>query len=516
MVVFVDLEQDASTTAAAGLAYHHHIPNDGHPDAVFLKHSTAVKPKLMKPSPPSSLLSRDHGTLSSSASGSSDADKDGCRADKKSGDAEEEPSPADEENAADGDGTDGYGRTNPNDNGFSAALSCYPVVVQIARSVDLNTLDSLAMTCRQFRVNLLQFRSQLVRETLRCRNEPLDEPPSNNGSDNNTSSGIVANDVPGIFQVFTQPAAVIAGGGHSNAPKLTTGKVGRCARDMVADCQRCLGTVCRNCTVKPVGTPMVKNRFRRLCSTCLAAPLSDHFLPYVPSIHDHHDHHHHPPSPPSMHSFTDSAFDRTPCHCEESFWLCRPCGQTLRADDTTYKRVWTWRTRYSAYLGGGLGTGIGEGCQGVKCGRGERCFAAEEIEVEVDCEVDDWTAEDLEHHNPNANHHYHHHHHPNNHNNHHHGNGIYASGHSDPLLHVVDGHSDEEPGYLRQEIVGVGGVVKQKVKKRVRVGACVQEHEDERDTASYLKREYLGDVRSWCGWCERVVPSTKEREELGI
>jgi hypothetical protein len=122
----------------------------------------------------------------------------------------------------------------------------------------------------------------------------------------------------------------------------------------------------------------------------------------------------------------------------------------------------------------------------VKCGRGERCLAAEDIEVEVDCEVDDWTSDHSE--NPHT---------PHNHN------------HTD-LLHA-EGRDDEEPGYLRQEIVGVGGVVKQKVKKRVRVGACVEEHEDERETAAYLKRESLGHIRSWCGWCSRVVPNMWER-----
>ncbi|KAI9711374.1 MAG: hypothetical protein M1812_007223 [Candelaria pacifica] len=62
-------------------------------------------------------------------------------------------------------------RENPNINGFSASLGCYPVVIQLAQSLDLNTLHALSITCRQFRANLLPFRRQLVTQTLRCVNE---------------------------------------------------------------------------------------------------------------------------------------------------------------------------------------------------------------------------------------------------------------------------------------------------------------------------------------------------------
>ena len=200
-------------------------------------------------------------------------------------------------------------------------------------------------------------------------------------------------------------------------------------------------------------------------------------------------------------SFTGLAFARTPCFCDEAVWICQPCGQSLRNSDTTYRRVWTWRTRYSAYLGGGLGTGIGEGCQGVKCGRGEHCLAAQEIELEVDCEADESTAGILDHnhgdgqtHGPTASH--------------------------DPshdFIHIerLDNRDDEEPGYFRQEIVGIGGVVKHKVKKRIALGACVVEHEEERETGRYLRREETGQHRSWCAWCSRVVPSMKDLQNQG-
>lgn len=70
-----------------------------------------------------------------------------------------------------------------------------------------------------------------------------------------------------------------------------------------------------------------------------------------------------------------------------------------------------------------------------------------------------------------------------------------------------------KPGYLQQEIEGIGGVVKKKVKKRVKVGATVWEYEDERESGKYLERESQGIMRSWCGWCERVCPGVEDRQQ---
>ncbi|TQB68025.1 hypothetical protein MPDQ_004162 [Monascus purpureus] len=240
---------------------------------------------------------------------------------------------------------------------------------------------------------------------------------------------------------------------------------------------------------------MLKNRLRRLCTTCRTVPLAYHFSlsrPNDASLDLNKENV----------SFTASAFARTPCSCEEAVWLCYKCGQTLRSNDTTYRRVWTWRTRYSTYLDGNLGTGIGEGCQGVKCGRGEYCLAAQEIELEVDPEADDGFLTDAIHHHITTNN--------NNSNNYPLGHAGAAANSGAPLL--VDLRDEEEPGYFRQEMVGVGGVVKHKAKKRVMVGACVIEYEDERDTGQYLVREEEGLHRSWCAWCWRVVPARQESD----
>src|SRR5690348_10556066 len=128
--------------------------------------------------------------------------------------------------------------------------------------------------------------------------------------------------------------------------------------------------------MKPPPTPTVRARHRRLCRTCSRSPL--HLLmtcsktpQYSPSS---------TPSPPSSpipqpallsldqpRAFTAPAFERTPCNCDNVVWLCAPCGKDLRNADTMYVRGWSWRTRYSHYLGG-VGTGAGEGNEGVECG----------------------------------------------------------------------------------------------------------------------------------------------------
>jgi hypothetical protein len=184
----------------------------------------------------------------------------------------------------------------------------------------------------------------------------------------------------------------------------------------------------------------------------------------------------HPPA------FTTNAFVRGPCKCLEFMYLCRPCGHDIIMRDTSYKRIWTWRTRYSTYLGG-LGTGIGEGNEGVKCGRGDNCLASKDTELEIDCSADGltplvWITPDTLR--------------------------------GEPTCDEAWVDAGEKAGYLAQEIEGIGGVVKKKAKKRVRIGRTVTEYEDERERAEYMTREMRGENRSWCGWCDRVIPSAAD------
>lgn len=292
-------------------------------------------------------------------------------------------------------------------------------------------------------------------------------------------------------------------------------KISSCARDLVAPCRRCGTVVCRNCATKSPSNARLKERFRRLCKTCLDAPIEAH-LQGLSSLDDDFDG---PPgsSASSVRSersfsgssasspgpaledrgcqrdhhqtFTSSAFLRNPCTCESrGVFLCSPCGQNLRAADTTYKRVWTWRSRYSTHIGGGLGTGLGEGNQGQKCGRGEDCLESggkAVCWVEIDCSEGKA----------------------------HEGHREYDRLGSSRVSTPDSSSGSNKPGYLQQEIEGIGGVVKKKVKKRVKVGATVWEYEDERESGKYLEREATGAARSWCGWCGRVCLGGKDRED---
>lgn len=94
-------------------------------------------------------------------------------------------------------------------------------MTQLAHKVDLNTLDALSRTCRQIRVNLLQYRNRLVQQTLRCENEFRD-------------ANSAESEKPG------QKWHILGEAGH-----LVSGKVSMCARDLVSDCRRCGRIVCR-------------------------------------------------------------------------------------------------------------------------------------------------------------------------------------------------------------------------------------------------------------------------------
>lgn len=191
------------------------------------------------------------------------------------------------------------------------------------------------------------------------------------------------------------------------------------------------------------------------------------------------------------------------CICAQREHLCAPCGTKLVNADTTYRRIWTWRTRYTTYLGG-LGTGIGEGNEGVKCARGRECLEAKDVEVEFECPSS--SGSDGSENGGGA------------------GGGGVGNNLSDGGVVGIGGGGGVEPagggrvgapgtpdledkaGYWRQEVEGLGGVVKKKFRKRERVGRTVREWEDEREgKGEILGREKSGECRSWCGWCGKLV-----------
>ena len=196
---------------------------------------------------------------------------------------------------------------------------------------------------------------------------------------------------------------------------------------------------------------------------------------------------------------------------------------------TLVRSIWRWRSHYGEVLGG-LGTGIGDGDRGVICGREADCCAAKEREQEIDCDAEDakeaiaapWiadlpfassaTSSNARTPSPSAQ--------------------QYQQQQQQPPLPPlfasaapIDALIGDEarrtpspsqqqhgPGYERHEIEGIGGVVKRKLVRMVRVGACVPEGSDERVAGGRgaLRREVRGDVRSWCGWCWRVVPGAED------
>jgi len=129
--------------------------------------------------------------------------------------------------------------------------------------------------------------------------------------------------------------------------------------------------------------------------------------------------------------------------------------------------------------------GIGEGDRGVPCARAEDCIAAREVEQEIDCDAED--AREIEIHSQATN--------PSN-----------SPGSANGSIRDMQ----MGPGYARHEIEGIGGVVKKKLVRMVRVGACVSEFEDEKQMGKFLVREANGEMRSWCGWCWRVIPKRGE------
>ncbi|KAH0542065.1 hypothetical protein FGG08_003530 [Glutinoglossum americanum] len=274
----------------------------------------------------------------------------------------------------------------PNRGSFSAALASYPIISQIARDLDLNDLHALALSCRQFRANLLPFRSRLVTQSLRC--------------DIDAERGQVAWEA-------------------------SARKKWRCARDMVAECRKCARVVCRH-TLKP-GSPT-------------------------------------PPSSESL-AFTAPAFLRDPCSCPDDPWLCQPCGKPLMSEDVKYHDAWAWRERYSQCLGM---MGIGEGVEGVRCGRGATCTAAEITLIESDCD---------------------------------------SAMRCFEMGWMITASGEEVPGqgYLIREIEGIGGVVMKKLMRKQSIGAVVigdvpgeAGGSGQSERREYLGREVRGEQRSCC------------------
>ncbi|KAI6361673.1 hypothetical protein MCOR25_006418 [Pyricularia grisea] len=363
--------------------------------------------------------------------------------------------------------------TNPNQNATTRALGCYPIIVTISRFLDLNSLDNLSRTCRQVHADLLQYRKILMMSALRCSNEEVPVDPEE-----------------------TLRYRARAGNWYYMEDTSRTsyaGKAGSCARDLVSECRRCSTVVCRNCAIKPPSSVVLRDRHRRLCTACTKAPITELVKPPLQ------------PTTP----LTSEIMQNKICHCaSEGVWLCQPCGRSIRNCDQDYKAIWKWRGQYGERLGG-LGTGIGDGDRGVPCGREGECHGAKGCEHETDCDAADAAADNyflqqqqqqspptgsspILHHNSHL---------------------TWASGSSTPRTpESPRSGGSKSPGYARHEVEGIGGRVKTVLVRMVKVGAGVPEWEDELARGQVLGREVSGTVRSWCGWCHRVIPGQKDVE----
>lgn len=358
-------------------------------------------------------------------------------------------------------------------NAITRAFACYPILHTVISHLDLITLDALSRTTYYIHSSLIQNRSVLLTSTLRCSNEHLP----------------VDRDEALRYRARAGNWYYMEDGRGYN------GKAGDCARDLVGECRRCGDVVCRNCIIKPPAQVTLKERHRRLCLTCTRAP-----IPLLAK----------PPLPPTL-SLASEPVQRAICQCTKEVWLCQPCGRSIRATDSEYQRIWRWRSHYGEVLGG-LGTGIGDGDRGVICGREGMCLNAKERETEIDCDAADlkdhplhsWA--ELSPSNSNSST-------PENHLLHNPLDNVSTTPHTPSPLENAILQEERTPspqircGYERHEIEGIGGVVKRKLVQMVRVGACVPEWEDERGPGKRaLQREVNGTMRSWCGWCWRVIP----------
>lgn len=126
-----------------------------------------------------------------------------------------------------------------------------------------------------------------------------------------------------------------------------------------------------------------------------------------------------------------------------------------------------------------MGAGLGEGNEGVQCGRTSDCLAATLVLKDVECD-----AVELAH--------------------------LQA----DAAKAELQGRHWNGGSYTTQEMLGLGDTIKTKAKKFVPVGAVVKQYEDEKGS-SFLGREQTGANRTWCSWCDRVVLSIKDKDRAG-
>lgn len=78
----------------------------------------------------------------------------------------------------------------------------------------------------------------------------------------------------------------------------------------------------QNCAIKPPAPVALRERHRRLCVTCIRAPVA---ILATPALD---------PDLP----FNSDAVQQTLCKCDSTgVWLCQPCGKSIRGADHEYQ-----------------------------------------------------------------------------------------------------------------------------------------------------------------------------------
>jgi len=137
-----------------------------------------------------------------------------------------------------------------------------------------------------------------------------------------------------------------------------------------------------------------------------------------------------------------------------------------------YARGLDWRRQYRFLAG------ISEGQKGVECGRRSFCCAARLVEQDV--EVDAHARRALE---------------------------------DEAAVVAAEGDGSRDwsgTSFAAQEMDGIGGVVKMKVRRLVQIGEAVDEC-DEEVGEHILGKEHRKEVRSWCAWCDRIILSSHDQ-----
>ncbi|KGQ09711.1 hypothetical protein BBAD15_g4946 [Beauveria bassiana D1-5] len=351
-------------------------------------------------------------------------------------------------------------------NAVTRAFQCYPIVVGVVSHIDLTTLDSLARASRMIHHGLVQYRVALLAATLRCSNEnlPLDTAARANAG----------------IDSYTDTSRQAAGAAKASRC---------CARDMVGECRRCAAVICRASHLT-LHLPLMRPQRRAPSASVIAVSA--------------------PPAPrrPSSRLRARASTRRVrgaPTPCSARF-ATAPRAASGCASPVVAPYAMPTMTIFASGAGATTTARSSVVWAPASATQTAACLAARECEQEIDCDAEDArssrapsTSSSSDHHQnnpatpPGA---------------HNHDSFFPASWSSESRANdrIPSSPLLLGPGYERHEIEGIGGIVKRKLVRMVRVGKCVPEWEEERTSARVLGREARGEARSWCGWCWRVVP----------